>query len=83
MSKATISVELPDPLMHDATLRAEKAGVSVSTWIRDMVADRVRDEAVTERFFLRRQRAGDAKELLAILDMAPDVPPIPGDELEG
>jgi hypothetical protein len=47
-----------------------------------MVADRVRDEAVTERFFLRRQRAGDAKELLAILDMAPDVPPIPGDELE-
>jgi len=83
MSKATISVELPDPLMRDATLRAEKAGVSVSTWIQDMVANRVRDEAVTERFFLRRQRAGDAKELLAILDMAPDVTPISGEELEG
>jgi hypothetical protein len=82
MSNAIISVELPDPLMHDATLSAERAGVSVSTWIRDMVAARVRDEAITERFFRRRARAGDAAELLAILDKAPDVPPMPGDELE-
>jgi hypothetical protein len=81
MSKATISVELPDPLMHDVSMRAQRAGVSVSTWIHNMVADRIRDEAVTERFFLRRQRAGDAKELRAILDMAPNVPPMPGDEL--
>jgi hypothetical protein len=82
MSKAIISVELPDPLMHDAMLRAEKAGVSVPVWIRDMVADRIRDESITERFFLRRQRAGDAEEFLAILDKAPDGPPLPGDELE-
>jgi hypothetical protein len=81
MSKATISVELPDPLMHDASMRAQKEGVSVSTWIHNMVADRIRDEAVTERFFLRRQRAGDVKELRAILDKAPNVPPMPGDEL--
>jgi hypothetical protein len=82
MSKSVISVELPDPLMQDASARAEQAGVSISTWIQDMVASRIRDEQITERFFRRRARAGDAAEILAILDKAPNVPPMPGDELE-
>ena len=81
MSKAVISVELSDPLMHDASARAERAGVSVSTWIHDMVADRIRDEQVTERFYRLRARAGGGAELLAILDKAPNAPPMPGDEL--
>ena len=46
-----------------------------------MVADRIRDEQVTERFYRRRARAGGGAELLAILDKAPNAPPMPGDEL--
>jgi cytochrome P450 len=82
MSNAIIPVELPDPLLHDAAMRAEKAGVSVSTWIRDMIEDRIRNEEVTARFLRRRAAGASGDDLLAILDKAPDTPPQPGDELE-
>jgi hypothetical protein len=80
MSNALISVELPEPLLEVASSHAEKAGTSVSVWIREMIAERVRNEELTERFFQRRLAGGDAEQFAAILDKAPDVPPIPGDE---
>jgi hypothetical protein len=82
MSKSIISLELADPILHDASLRAERAGISVSAWIGSMVADRVRDEQITERFLRRRAQATDAHELHSILQQAPDTAPVPGDELD-
>ena len=81
MSNALISVELPYPLLEQASTRAQKAGTSVSAWIRDMIAERLRNDELTENFLQRRASAGDAQQFLAVLDKAPDIAPIAGDEL--
>jgi hypothetical protein len=81
MSNAVIPVELSEPLMQDATEIAEKNGMSVSTWISSTVAERLRAERLSAEFFRRRAAGADGKTLLALLDLAPDREPDPGDEL--
>ena len=81
MSNAVIPVELSEPLMQDATEIAEKSGMSVATWISSIVAERLRAERLSEEFFRRRAAGADGKTLLALLDLAPDRTPDPGDEL--
>ena len=56
--------------------------MSVTQWISSVVDDRLRMDELNDRLFSRRVRGGDVAELRAILDLAPDVPPMPGDELE-
>jgi len=81
MSDAVIPVHLSGSLLQGAADQAARNGISVEDWLRSLAAERVRDAYITEKYFSRKAQAGDAEELLAILDMAPDVPPIPGDEL--
>jgi hypothetical protein len=81
MNSAVISVELPEPLMHQAAESAEKSGVTISTWISQTVAQQLRIESVTERYFQRRGTDAEVREILAILDRAPNRQPDPGDEL--
>ncbi len=45
------------------------------------VAERIRAERQTERFFRMRAAGTSGKKLLEILDKAPDREPDPGDEL--
>jgi hypothetical protein len=79
---ASAPVELPEPLLHAAAIRAGIDGMSVTQWISSVVDDRLRMDELNDRLFSRRVRGGDVAELRAILDLAPDVPPMPGDELE-
>ena len=79
---ASAPVDLPEPLLHAAAIRAEIDGMSVTQWISSVVDDRLRMDELNDRLFSRRVRGGDVAELRAILDLAPDVPPMPGDELE-
>jgi len=83
MSEAVISVHLSGSLLQGAADQAARSGISLEDWLRSLAADRVRDAYITEKYFSRKKQAGDAKELLAILDMARDGPPMPGDELDG
>ncbi len=82
MSEAVIPVHLSGPLLDAASDQAARSGISLEEWLRSIAAERVRDAYVTEKYFSRKPQPGDAAELLAILDMAPDGPPMPGDELE-
>jgi hypothetical protein len=82
MSEAVISVHFSDPLLQGAMQEAARSGLSIDDWLRKIAADRVRDAYLTEKYFSRKARAGDAAELMAILDKAPDGPPMPGDELD-
>jgi hypothetical protein len=82
MSDLVIPVHLSGPLLQAASDQAERTGISLEEWLRTAVADRIRDAYVTEKYFSRKAKAGDAAELMAILDKAPDGPPMPGDELD-
>jgi len=81
MSESVISVRLSDSLLEDASQAAARTGLSLEEWLRSVAADRVRDTYVLEKYFSRTPQPGDGEELLALLDKAPDLPPVPGDEL--
>ena len=82
MSEAVIPVHLSGSLLQAASDQAARSGISLEEWLRSIAAERIRDAYVTEKYFSRKPQPGDAAELLAILDMAADGPPMPGDELE-
>jgi hypothetical protein len=82
MSEAVIPVHLSGSLLQAASDQAARSGVPLEDWLRSVAADRVRDAYITEKYFSRKSQPGDAAEILGILDKAPDVPPMPGDEME-
>jgi hypothetical protein len=56
--------------------------MSVTQWISSVVDDRLRMDELNDRLFSRVKRGDDVAKIRAILDLAPDNPPMPGDELE-
>ena len=83
MSQTTISFEVPDNLMQDAVQSAAREGKSLQQWVRSALEERVRLERSAEEFFKKRAAGATGEDLRWALDNAPDVPPMPGDELEG
>jgi hypothetical protein len=82
MSQTTISFEVPDNLMQDAVQSAAREGKSLQQWVRSALEERVRLERSAEEFFKKRAAGATGEDLRWALDNAPDVPPMPGDELE-
>ncbi len=82
MSKGTYPLKLPASIKRAAERLAKEDGVSLNQWISVAVAQKVSVVETAADFF--RQRAGTAKaeDLKAFLDRAPDVPPMPGDEID-
>ncbi|MCY3841172.1 MAG: pilus assembly protein HicB [Gammaproteobacteria bacterium] len=74
-------LKLPASLKETVVRLAKDDGVSLNQWIVVAVAQKVGAVEVASEFL--RKRASDAEpgELDRYLDDAPDVPPIPGDEL--
>lgn len=74
-------LRLPASLKETVLRLAEADRVSVNQWITVAVAQRVGAVEVASEFLARR--AADAKPgaLERCLNDAPDVPPMPGDEL--
>lgn len=81
MSKATYPLKLPASVKAAASRLAKEDGVSLNQWIASAVAQKVGAVETAAEFF--RRRAGDARpeDLHALLALAPDRPPDPGDEL--
>ena len=81
MSKATYPLKLPASVKAAAARLAKQDGVSLDQWIAAAVAQKVGAVETAAEFF--RRRAGDARpeDLHALLALAPDRPPDPGDEL--
>ena len=80
MSKATYPLKLPASVKAAARL-AREDGVSLNQWIAAAVAQKVGAVQTAAEFF--RQRAGSTRpeDLHALLALAPDRAPDPGDEL--
>lgn len=83
MSKATYPLKLPASIKAAAARLAKEDGVSLNQWIAAAVAQKVGAVETAAEFF--HGRAGEAKpeELHALLALAPDRAPDPGDELPG
>lgn len=81
MSKATYPLKLPASVKAAAARLAKEDGVSLNQWIASAVAQKIGAVETAALFF--RRRAGDARpeDLSALLALAPDRPPDPGDEL--
>ncbi|HEY1685116.1 MAG TPA: hypothetical protein VGG19_10160 [Tepidisphaeraceae bacterium] len=74
-------VQLPDPILSAAKKLAERKQVSVEDFVAQMVSDAVKlDGAWEERITRGKQVSRDRFD--QILSSAPDVPPIPGDDLD-
>ncbi len=81
MSKTTYPLKLPASVKAAAIQLAKEDGVSLNQWIAAAVAQKVGAVQTAAEFF--RQRAGSARpeDLDAMLALAPDRVPDPGDEL--
>ena len=81
MSKATDPLKLPASVEAAAARLAREDGVSLNQWIAAAVAQKVGAVQTATEFF--RRRAGNARpeDLHALLCLAPDRAPDPGDEL--
>ncbi len=82
MSQTTISFEVPENLMQDAVQSAAREGKSLQQWVRSALEERVRLDRSAEEFFKKRAAGATGEDLRWALDNAPDVPPMPDDELE-
>jgi hypothetical protein len=81
LSKATYPLKLPVSIKAAAARLAKEDGVSLNQWIAVAVAQKVGAVETAATFFEKRGTGADPKDLLAVLALAPDRAPDPGDEL--
>ncbi|MGD0733904.1 MAG: hypothetical protein ABR976_02110 [Terracidiphilus sp.] len=73
---------IPESLLNRAEELAREEGVSLDIWVTSAVAQKVGSVETAAEFF-RRRSAGAGKGLQSYLNLIPDNPPTPGDELPG
>ncbi|MCY4058630.1 MAG: pilus assembly protein HicB [Gammaproteobacteria bacterium] len=74
-------LKLPASLKETVVRLAKDDGVSLNQWIVVAVAQKVGAVEVASEFLGKRASDAEPGALEGYLDDAPDVPPIPGDEL--
>jgi hypothetical protein len=74
--------EIPESLLRRAEELAREDGVSLDIWVTSALAQKIGAVETAAEFF-RRRSAGAGKGLQSYLDLIPDTPPMPGDELPG
>lgn len=76
----TRTFEIPESLLKRAEELAREDGVSIDIWVASALAQKVGAVETAEEFFRRRaSRGGNGPS--NYLDLLPDAPPMPGDEL--
>jgi len=77
---SAITVRLPESVHGQARELALADGASINNFIVSAVAEKIAARRTVE--WLKKQAAerGSPERLLELLDQAPDVPPMPGDE---
>jgi len=74
------ALEIPESLVRRAEELAQQDGVSLDIWVTSALAQKIGVVETAEEFF-RRRAAGAGKGLQHYLDLIPNAPPDPGDEL--
>ena len=74
-----LTIRLPDSVHAQIKELAARDGVSVNQFIASAAAEKM--ASVMTLDYLRAEAAqGQRADFLAVLDRAPDAPPLPGDE---
>jgi hypothetical protein len=74
-------LRLPEHIMSAAKELAAKNGASLNQFLGSIIAERIGEMRAFD-YIERRAERGNAEAALAILARAPDLPPLPGDEIE-
>ena len=74
-------LSLPASLKETAARLAREDGVSLNQWIVTAVAQKIGAVESAEEFLARRATKATPEDLLHHLDVAPNTPPAPGDEI--
>lgn len=74
------ALQIPESLLKRAEELAREDGVSLDIWVTSALAQKIGVVETAAEFFKRRA-SGAGKGLKHYLDMVPDVPPDPGDEM--
>lgn len=77
----TRTVDIPESVVKRAEELAREDGVSLDVWITAALAQKIGAVETAEEFFRRRAERAPGRDLRYYLDMVPDAPPMPGDEL--
>jgi len=72
--------DLPNSLLKRAEELAREDGVSLDVWVTSAMAQKIGAMETAAAFFKHRS-AGAGKGLSSYLDLIPNNPPMPGDEL--
>jgi hypothetical protein len=72
--------DLPNSLLKRAEELAREDGVSLDVWVTSVLAQKIGAMETAAAFFKHRS-AGAGKGLSSYLDLIPNNPPMPGDEL--
>jgi hypothetical protein len=76
-----LTLQLPDPVMDAVKKLADRERITLEEFIACMVSETVRLDEFWEQRVARGKKVS-RERFLEILNNAPDVPPIPGDEIE-
>jgi len=79
---STLSLRLPESIHRELKDLAKEDGVSINQFISIAVAEKV-SSLRTVDYLKRRAAKSNPRELLSILDMAPDVEPESNDKIKG
>ncbi len=74
-------LQLPISLKETASRMAREDGVSLNQWITAAVAQKIGAVETADALLKRRAATAKTGDLTRYLDRAPDLPPVPGDEL--
>lgn len=80
-SRYKYPLQLPRSLKETAARLAREDGVSLNQWITSAVAQKIGSVETAEELLKRRGAGAKRGDLVRYLDSAPNVPPMPGDEL--
>jgi hypothetical protein len=77
---STLTLQFPEKLLADAQALAEREHISLEEYVLRILAEQVSGDATWQRL-TDQGRQVSRERFLEILRKAPNVPPIPGDEL--
>jgi hypothetical protein len=74
--------DVPESLLKRAEELAREDGVSLDIWVTSALAQKIGAVETAAEFF-RNRAVSAGRGLQSYLDLIPDTPPAPGDELPG
>lgn len=82
MSEDIYSLKLPPSIRAAAERLAKEDGLSFDQWVAFAVAQKIGAADTAADVYRHRARGAKAEDLIEFARNAPDVPPVPGDEID-